>query len=474
MKGTKTMNMGNGFMKNKVLGVIVLAGALSLVFAGRLFAQMNEAEQVERIGKFYKKEIKPIFQKKCFDCHSNYTRYPWYYNVGLGKDIIDDDIREGKIRMDMSRDFPFTLQGSPKRDLELIEHVIKQDSMPPGRYKVMNWGKGLTQKEKNQILDWVAQSKEILQSLESGEMAKASAKEPILPLPTKLDLNPEVVELGRKLFHDPRFARDNTIACARCHDLGLGGTDQKQFSIGVGGQMGDVNSPTVYNSGYNFKQFWDGRVDTLEDQVDGPMHNLKEMGTTWEDLLSKIKDDPYYKEMFPKLYSEGMNSDTIKNAIATFERSLITPHSRFDKYLNGDENAITAEEKEGYKLFKAYGCISCHQGINVGGNLFEKIGVMGDYFADRGTPIVKADYGRYNVTGRERDKFKFKVPTLRNIALTQPYFHDGTVETLEEAVNVMAKYQLGRYLSEDEVQKIVKFLHTLTGEYEGEALDQMQ
>ena len=468
------MNMCKEFASRKVWRVALLAGALSMASASPLPAQMNEAEQIERINKFYKKEIKPIFQKKCFDCHSNYTRYPWYYKVGVGKDIIDEDIREGKIRMDMSRDFPFTLQGSPKRDLELISHVIKQDSMPPGRYKLLNWDKGLTQKEKNQILDWVSQSTQILDSMETGDGAKAAAKEPIIPLPVKVDLDPQVVELGKKLFHDPRFARDNTVSCARCHDLGLGGTDQQQFSIGVGGAMGDVNSPTVYNSGYNFKQFWDGRVDTLEDQVDGPMHNLKEMGTTWEDLLSKISDDPYYKPAFVKLYPDGMNSTNIKNAIATFERSLVTANSPFDKYLRGDENAITAEEKEGYKLFKAYGCISCHQGINIGGNLFEKIGVMGDYFADRGTPIVKADYGRFNVTGRERDKFKFKVPTLRNIALTQPYFHDGTVETLEEAVNVMAKYQLGRYLSEDEVQKIVKFLHTLTGEYEGEPLDQIK
>ena len=460
-------------LDNKMPGFVLLAGLLSLVFVGQVFAQANEVEQLERIDKFYKKEIKPIFQKKCFDCHSNYTQYPWYYKLGVGKDIIDEDIREAKIRMDMSRDFPFTLQGSPRRDLDLIEHVIKQDTMPPGRYKMLNWDKGLTQQEKNQILDWVSQSTQILQSMESDETQKTETKEPIIPLPLKVDQNPAVVELGKKLFHDPRFARDNTVSCARCHDLGTGGTDQQQFSIGVGGATGDVNSPTVFNSGYNFKQFWDGRVDTLEDQVDGPMHNLKEMGTSWEDLLAKLKDDPYYHDAFAKLYTDGMNSNNVKNAIATFERSLVTANSRFDKYLRGDESAITADEKEGYKLFKAYGCISCHQGINIGGNLFEKIGVMGDYFADRGTPIVKADYGRFNVTGRERDKFKFKVPTLRNVALTQPYFHDGTVKTLEEAVNVMAKYQLGRYLSEDDVQKIVKFLKTLTGEYEGVPLDKM-
>ncbi len=460
-------------LDNKMPGFVLLAGLLSLVFVGQVFAQANEVEQLERIDKFYKKEIKPIFQKKCFDCHSNYTQYPWYYKLGVGKDIIDEDIREAKVRMDMSRDFPFTLQGSPRRDLDLIEHVIKQDTMPPGRYKMLNWDKGLTQQEKNQILDWVSQSTQILQSMESDETQKTETKEPIIPLPLKVDQNPAVVELGKKLFHDPRFARDNTVSCARCHDLGTGGTDQQQFSIGVGGATGDVNSPTVFNSGYNFKQFWDGRVDTLEDQVDGPMHNLKEMGTSWEDLLAKLKDDPYYHDAFAKLYTDGMNSNNVKNAIATFERSLVTANSRFDKYLRGDESAITADEKEGYKLFKAYGCISCHQGINIGGNLFEKIGVMGDYFADRGTPIVKADYGRFNVTGRERDKFKFKVPTLRNVALTQPYFHDGTVKTLEEAVNVMAKYQLGRYLSEDDVQKIVKFLKTLTGEYEGVPLDKM-
>lgn len=294
----------------------------------------------------------------------------------------------------------------------------------------------------------------------------AIIQEPIQPIPQSIEQDRRKVELGNRLFHDPRLSHDNTISCAYCHDLRKGGTDQRVHSVGIGGQTGDVNAPTVFNSGFNFKQFWDGRADTLKDQIDGPVHNPKEMGSNWPEIIGKLKQDPGYVAAFTSLYPDGIQGNSIKDALAAFERSLITPDSPFDKFLRGDPTALTEEEKAGYRLFKEYGCVACHQGVSVGGNMFQKFGVMADYFADRRRQ-TKADVGRYNVTGQEQDRNKFKVPSLRNVARTAPYFHDGSAETLEDAVRIMAKYQLGRPLSAREVELIVKFLKTLTGEYNG-------
>ncbi|MDH3584499.1 MAG: cytochrome-c peroxidase [Phycisphaerae bacterium] len=294
--------------------------------------------------------------------------------------------------------------------------------------------------------------------------------EPIQPIPQKMELDEKRVALGERLFHDGRLSSDGSISCASCHNLNLGGTDRKRFSNGVGGALGDINSPTVFNSGFNFKQFWNGRADTLEDQIDGPVQHPKEMNSTWPQVVKNVKADPEYASAFDGIYPDGVTPTNIKDAIATFERSLFTPDSRFDQYLRGDENAITQEEKDGYDLFKTIGCTSCHQGMNVGGNMFERFGVMANYFTARGN-ITEADYGRFNVTKKEEDKFRFRVASLRNVAITPPYFHDGTAVRLEDAVRMMARYNLGRKLSDEQVGLIVKFLRTLTGKYKGQSLE---
>lgn len=293
--------------------------------------------------------------------------------------------------------------------------------------------------------------------------------EPIQPIPTHLDLDPRTVALGERLFHEPRLSADDSVSCASCHSLELAGTDRRKLSVGIGGQLGDVNAPTVFNSAFNFKQFWDGRADTLEDQAAGPVHNPKEMGSDWTRVIAKLREDAEYVRGFEAIYEDGMTARNLQNAIATFERSLITPNSRFDLYLRGDATALNDEEKEGYRIFKSYGCVSCHQGTNVGGNMLETFGVMADYFGERGG-TTKADLGRYNVTSREEDRHVFKVPSLRLAALTPPYFHDGSAKRLEDAVRTMAKYQLGRILSDQEVARIVAFLKTLPGEYKGRPL----
>lgn len=293
--------------------------------------------------------------------------------------------------------------------------------------------------------------------------------EPLQPIPLDIKLNKEKVKLGEKLFNDPQLSHDNSISCVSCHALSKGGTEQKVSSIGINGSVGFVNAPTVFNSGFNFKQFWDGHADSLEEQIDGPISSSIEMGSSWSEIVSKLYKSPEYVATFKQLYSDGIQAENIKDAIASFERSLSTPNSRFDKFIRGNNNALTNEEKEGYRLFKENGCASCHQGVNLGGNMFQKFGVMGDYFATRGN-ITKTDFGRFNVTQDEQDRYAFKVPSLRNVALTSPYFHDGTAKTLEDAVAVMAKYQLGRQLSQKDSDLIIKFLNTLNGEYQGKAL----
>jgi cytochrome c peroxidase len=295
------------------------------------------------------------------------------------------------------------------------------------------------------------------------------SNEPIQPIQPLTGLDPRKIDLGRKLFHDPRLSHNNQLACATCHNLATGGSDRRARSIGVNGAIGLINAPTVLNSGFNFSQFWDGRAPTLEKQIDGPVQTKIEMDSTWPEVVEKLKGSPEYVQAFRQIYGDDINADHIKDSIAEFERSLSTPNSRFDRYLRHDTSALSPREQQGYQLFKSFGCASCHQGVNIGGNMYQKLGVMAPYFTDRGH-ITKADQGRFNVTGDPKDMYMFKVPSLRNVALTPPYFHDGNAPTLVDAVRMMAKYQLGRRLSDQEIALIVEFLETLTGELHGKPL----
>lgn len=286
--------------------------------------------------------------------------------------------------------------------------------------------------------------------------------EPIKPLPAKLNLDARKVNLGRTLFHDKRLSKDNSLSCASCHDIAAGGVDGKQFAVGIKGQVGPINTPTVLNSGLNFRQFWDGRAATLEEQAAGPVHNPGEMGSNWNEVIGKLSQDKAFVDQFKVSYPDGLKGKNIQDAIATFEKSLNTP-SRFDRYLLGEGTALQEDEKQGYQLFKNYGCVACHQGMGVGGNMYQTFGVLGNYFKDKGK-VTDADLGRYAVTKNEADRHVFKVPSLRNVELTAPYFHDGSAKTLDEAVEVMFRYQLGRSAPAADKALIVKFLKTLTGE----------
>lgn len=287
-------------------------------------------------------------------------------------------------------------------------------------------------------------------------------REPLQAIPQTYKFDKVKAQLGEKLFFDARLSSNNTISCSSCHRLSKGGVDSKAKAIGVFGAVGARNTPTVYNSALNFRQFWDGRVKTLAEQAGMSITNPKEMAMeSMEALEKKLLKTDNYKTLFEDAFSNGLTELNIRTAIAEYVKTLVSPNSPFDRYLQGDKNAISSNAKKGYALFKEYNCTSCHQGRNVGGNMFQRFGVLEDG-ALRNTS--DQDLGRYNVTKKEWDKRVFKVPSLRFVIHTAPYFHDGSVETLSEAIDVMARFQLGRELPDSDKRLIIEFFKTLPGD----------
>ncbi|GJG95151.1 cytochrome-c peroxidase [Cupriavidus pauculus] len=283
--------------------------------------------------------------------------------------------------------------------------------------------------------------------------------EPVQPVAPAKVTDRARVALGEKLWFDPRLSRSGFISCNSCHNLSMGGSDNLKTSIGDKWKQGGINSPTVLNSSLNFVQFWDGRAKDLQEQAHGPIANPIEMAFTHELAVDTLRSIPEYVGEFRKVFrSDKLTMNEITLAIAAFEETLVTPNARFDKWLKGDKRAIDAQELRGYQLFKTAGCVACHNGQNLGGMSFQKMGIVAPY------QTRNPSEGRAAVTGKDADRFNFKVPTLRNVALTYPYFHDGEAATLTEAVDVMGRLQLGRTFSKQKNADIVAFLHTLTGD----------
>ena len=350
-------------------------------------------------------------------------------------------------------------------DLAKIEKVVQDGRMPMPKYYLVHWGSSITDAKKAVILSWVRDRRA---AMYDDGLAGARAAEPVRPIAAEVQADPAKVALGFSLFHDTRLSVDNTVSCASCHALETAGVDNHQYSHGVDEQLGGVNAPTVYNAVYNFVQFWDGRAKTLADQAAGPPLNPVEMASpSFDHIIAKLEADKKFAKAFKAVYPDGLTEANITDAIEEFERTLVTPDSRFDKWLRGDDSAITADELEGYELFKKYDCATCHVGPNLGGQSYELMGLRRHYFADRGMELTNEDNGRFKETQQERDRHRFKVPGLRNVEHTWPYYHDGTRHTIEEAVRDMAIYQSGVELPESEVEKITLFLNTLTGEYNG-------
>ncbi|WP_428240596.1 cytochrome-c peroxidase [Gynuella sp.] len=299
----------------------------------------------------------------------------------------------------------------------------------------------------------------LISLLSLGVVSQAATNEPIQPIKAPAQINTGQAELGKKLYFDPRLSKSGYISCNSCHNLSMGGTDNITSSIGDHWQQGPINAPTVLNASMNLAQFWDGRAEDLKDQAGGPIANPKEMASNHTLAIEVLKSIPQYVVEFKQVFnSDQITIDQVTTAIAEFEKTLVTPGSRFDQWLEGDKTALNDTELSGYELFKSSGCTACHNGPAVGGTMYQKVGVIKPYQTNN--PAL----GRFDVTGNEADKNVFKVPTLRNIELTYPYFHDGAIKTLSEAVNTMGEIQLGKTFNATENTQLVAFLKTLTGE----------
>jgi cytochrome c peroxidase len=404
-------------------------------------------------------------RKSCYYCHSTEAKLPGYASLPGISQLSRHDVENGQKNFQIDALFASLRDGTPvpEGDLAKLELAISSGIMPPKLFQSVHWTSGLTETERQTLLGWIAKQRK--QHYASSGVAPEFSNDAVQPLPRSIPVDSRKVELGMQLFHDPRLSSDNSISCASCHSLSKGGVDQRKTSLGVGGQIGPINAPTVFNAVLNHAQFWDGRAASLQAQAGGPPLNPGEMASTsWAQIIGKLKQDPSLTAAFSRVYADGYSERTITDAIAEFEKTLLTP-SRFDAYLRGDNSALTVEEVRGYHLFKQDQCATCHVGQNLGGQSFELLGLHGDYFAARGSALTPADNGRENVTHEPRDLHRFKTPTLRNVELTAPYMHDGSVNDLHEAVRVMLKYQVGKTASDADVDAIVAFLKSLTGSY---------
>ena len=402
---------------------------------------------------------------QCAACHSHSPNLPFYAKWPVIGNVVKQDAALA------IREFDVTTVTNGINNNEIIDEVtlnkleysFTNETMPPLKYYTVHWGTTINNVEKEMMLNWINlyRAEHHYNGLASAEFAN----EPVQVIPDSIPVDPAKVELGRMLYNDVRLSVDNTISCASCHDLSKGGTDNKPFSEGVGGQFGGINAPTVFNATFNFVQFWDGRAVDLAAQAAGPPTNPVEMAhKSWRDIENILIADKEFAQAFTAVYTDGVTEANICNAIAEYEKTLITPNSPFDLYLKGNAEAMTEAQIKGYELFKNNSCATCHAGVNFGGLSYEYMGTHKDYFAARGTELTEEDYGRGK---QEEDVFfdhRFKTPGLRNVALTAPYFHDATQTTLLDAVNAMVEYQTSETISDEEAEQIVEFLNALTGE----------
>ena len=411
----------------------------------------------------------------CVFCHTANPDLPFYAEWPVADQLIGRHVRDGYQSFDIAPMMEALSSGQAVNEVDLakVEKSVADGTMPLFSYYIAHWGSSLTAAKTDIVLQWVKQHRETFYP--NPLAADEFKNEPVRPLPDAVETNPAKVALGQLLYHDTRLSADRTISCATCHGIETAGVDNLQYSEGIGGQFGGVNAPTSYNAVFNFVQFWDGRAATLADQAAGPPLNPVEMGSaSFEEIAARLSEDKAFTAQFLAVYPEGYSQQTITDAIAEYEKTLITPNSPFDRYLKGDKQALTAEQVEGYALFKEYNCATCHAGVNLGGLSYEMMGQRADYFKDRElnaqSGLTDADNGRWAQTGVERDRYRFKTPTLRNVALTWPYYHDGSVPTLEKAIEMMSLYQVGRTMPDADIQKVKAFLDAQTGEYQGQVL----
>jgi cytochrome c peroxidase len=416
-----------------------------------------------------------VLDAKCTACHDSRKPLPFYAKLPGPGSLVRKDVREGIRHWDLydvghlggaATEAEKAAEEVPLGRLIKLRRTVADGTMPPIQYRLAHWGTSLTVSERQILNAWVGH---VWGAWLSGWGIVNGAGSDVHPLPQAIPFDAAKAALGERLYHDTRFSKDNSISCASCHAFEKGGTDNLPFSVGVGGLKGGVNAPTVFNAVFNMRQFWDGRARHLAEQAGGPPLNPVEMASKdWAEIIAKLEQDAAFKKAFTALYPEGFCEATLCDAIAEFERRLITPNSRFDRSLAGDKKALSEKETKGYAAFQEHRCASCHAGPALGGRSFEYADLKADYFAGR--EVTEGDQGLAAFSKNPQDAKRFKVPTLRNIALTAPYLHDGSKPDLKETVRSMMKHQVGAVVTETDLDDLTAFLGTLSGHLFGKPL----
>ena len=450
-------------MKKSLVTAIVILLALVLGFAVYRFAfrkSIPDAPVSQQVAAI-------LEQNGCYSCHSGQDGTPFYAKLPFADPILAH-IEIGTRFWDLRRE---DLENPSEVLLSKLQHSVTSGNMPLVEYKLIHWGTGFNKAEKSLLTEWILSQRQ--ERFATGTACEAYAQHALQPIPDSLATDIRKVTLGRKMYNEARISLDGTLSCATCHVIDQGGADSRgtRTSEGIYGQFGGINAPTVLNAAFNVEQFWNGRAHTLADQAAGPPVNPVEMGDqTWEQICERLKEDASLVAEFQSIYPEGITQATVTDAIAEYEKTLITPNDRLDQMLKGDDNALTEEEKKGLAAFMDNSCAVCHVGKTLGGQSFETLGIYEDYYAAReqSNPDIvynDDDKGLAGFTGDTADLHRFKVPGLRNISKTSPYFHDGTQATIEDAVRAMFRFELGvKEAPESDVASISAFLRTLDGE----------
>ena len=461
-------------MKKLIIGgaAIAILGYFGVVGYLHQFDKENATQLLmeNRYTGEQEKVAKALFDNSCQYCHSPNTPLPFYSKFPIVGDEMQSDIQSGlrAFRLDRLLEGLKDPSKLSQADLAKLQRVLENNEMPIAKFRHLHWGSKPDEQEKVALLNWIREARKM--SLPK-ETPNVDADRLVQPIPDSIATDEAKVALGHDLFFDGRLSGDGSIQCHTCHQLDKGGVDRLETSTGIEGKKGPINAPTVFNAAFNFVQFWDGRAADLADQAKGPPTNPVEMGShSWDDIVARFEMDEEFKKAFLKEYPQ-VTKETLTHAIGEYEKTLITPNSDFDRYLKGDKTALTEQQVRGYELFKQHKCDTCHTGVAMGGQSYEYMGLYGDYFKDRGTPLTDADEGRFAQTKDPFDMHRFKVPTLRNIALTAPYFHDASAKELKDAVSAMLKYQSNvQQPAQKDVEDITSFLESLTGKFKGEKL----
>ena len=404
----------------------------------------------------------------CITCHQKKSNPSFHSDFPLLGNIAENERKRGYRMFDMEDTWDKMKKGEAISEAHLAKiemETVILETMPPAKYYLLHWGTSITQTKQSILENWIKYHREKFYS--DGLSAGQLKHEPVRPIPTPPTINKIKAKLGEKLFYDKRLSSNNTISCASCHNLKIGGANNKQYPESISKRLGGINTPTIYNVYFNSIQSWSGDTVGLVEYLEKHLLNPDILGNeSFAGIIKKLQNNDDISSSFNKLYDDSITKYAITDAIAEFEKTLLTPNSDFDKYIKGDKHAINKTQILGYELFKSYKCAICHAGINLGGQTRELMGRHKNYFEDRGWELTKEDMGYFNHTADEHDRHRFRVPGLRNVELTKPYFHDGSQQTLHNAVKTMSIYQSNRKISEEDTKAIVAFLETLTGEFE--------